>query len=197
MQDLHNQSSRVPVGWVITALGVALILGLIYREATRPEPLLLEILPPPATATAAPTATPLPILVHVVCEGETGPIDDTFELPAQSRVEDALLAAGCVLEEGDTTRINRAGLLRDGDQIYLPAAGAGPAPTPLRPSLLRINQATQAELETLPGIGPTLAARILEWRATNGPFTNLESLDAVLGIGPSLLESLRDLIAFD
>ena len=195
MQDLHNQSSRVPVGWVITALGVALILGLIYREATRPEPLLLEILPPPATATAAPTATPLPILVHVVCEGETGPIDDTFELPAQSRVEDALLAAGCVLEEGDTTRINRAGLLRDGDQIYLPAAGA--APTPLRPSLLRINQATQAELETLPGIGPTLAARILEWRATNGPFTNLESLDAVLGIGPSLLESLRDLIAFD
>ena len=49
----------------------------------------------------------------------------------------------------------------------------------------------------LPGIGPTLAARILEWRATNGPFTNLESLDAVPGIGPSLLESLRDLIAFD
>ncbi len=197
MQDLHNQSSRVPVGWVITALGVALILGLIYREATRPEPLLLEILPPPATATAAPTATPLPILVHVVCEGETGPIDDTFELPALSRVDDALLAAGCVLEEGDTTRINRAGLLRDGDQIYLPTAGAGPAPTPLRPSLLRINQATQAELETLPGIGPTLAARILEWRATNGPFPDLESLDAVSGIGPSLLESLRDLIAFD
>ena len=50
-------------------------------------------------------------------------------------------------------------------------AGAGPAPTPPRPPLLRINQATQAELEMLPGIGPTLAARILEWRATNGPFT--------------------------
>ena len=197
MQDLHNQSSRVPVGWVITALGVALILGLIYREATRPEPLHLEILPPPATATAAPTATPLPILVHVVCEGETGPIDDTFELPAHSRVEDALRAAGCALEAGDSARVNLAELLRDGDQIYLPAAGAGPAPTPLRPSLLRINQATQAELEMLPGIGPTLAARILEWRATNGPFTNLESLDAVPGIGPSLLESLRDLIAFD
>ena len=197
MQEFPDDSRPVPVWWVIIALGAALIFGLIYREATRPEPLLLEILPPPATATAAPTATPLPILVHVVCEGETGPIDDTFELPAQSRVEDALLAAGCVLEEGDTTRINRAGLLRDGDQIYLPPAGAGPAPTPLRPSLLRINQATQAELEELPGIGPILATRILEWRATNGPFTNLESLDAVPGIGPSLLESLRDLIAFD
>ena len=197
MQEFPDDSRPVPVWWVIIALGAALIFGLIYREATRPQPLHLEVLPPPPTATAAPTPTPPPILIHVVCEGAAGAINDTFRLPAHSRVEDALLAAGCVLEEGDTTRINRAGLLRDGDQIYLPPAGAGPAPTPPRPPLLRINQATQAELEMLPGIGPTLAARILEWRATNGPFTNLESLDAVPGIGPSLLESLRDLIAFD
>ncbi len=197
MQDLPDDSRPVPVWWVIIALGAALIFGLIYREATRPQPLHLEVLPPPPTATAAPTPTPPPILIHVVCEGAAGAINDTFRLPAHSRVEDALRAAGCALEAGDSARVNLAELLRDGDQIYLPAAGAGPAPTPLRPSLLRINQATQAELEELRGIGPILATRILEWRATNGPFPDLESLDAVPGIGPSLLESLRDLIAFD
>ena len=197
MNNLKYPPNRVPVAWVIAALGVTLILGLIYREATRPEPLILEVLPPPPTATPAPTATPSPILVHVVCEAETSTINDTFSLPAGSRVEDALRAAACTLENGDTTRVNLAALLRDGDQIYLPPAGAAPAATPIRPPLLRINQATQAELEELPGIGPTLAARILEWRATNGPFTDLESLDAVPGIGPTLLENLRDRIAFD
>ena len=60
MQDFHHPPHRVPVAWVIAALGVTLILGLIYREATRPEPLILEVLPPPPTATPAPTATPRP-----------------------------------------------------------------------------------------------------------------------------------------
>ena len=197
MQDFPDNDGRVPVWWVIAALGAALIFGLVYREATKPQPLHLEVLPPPPTATTAPTHTPPPILIHVVCEGAAGAINDTFHLPAHSRVEDALRAAGCALAEGDTARVNLAELLRDGDQIYLPAAGAGPAPTPLRPPPLRINQATQAELEALPGIGPTLAARILAWRTTNGPFTNLESLDSVPGIGPSLLEKLRDRLAFD
>lgn len=197
MQDSNNPPNRAPVAWVIAALGLALILGLLYREAIRPEPLILEILPPPPTATPAPTMTPLPILVHIVCEGDDRLINDTFSLAAQSRVEDALLAADCALEKGDVSRVNRAALLRDGDQIYLPPVGAAPAPTPLRPELLRINQATQEELEQLPGIGPTLAARILEWREAEGPFADLNALDAVPGIGPTMLERLRDLIAFD
>ncbi|MCY3934627.1 MAG: ComEA family DNA-binding protein [Chloroflexi bacterium] len=197
MPDSPPHPNRVSAIWVIGALGLAFILGLLYREATRPEPLIMEVLPPPPTATAAPTMTPPPILVHIVCAGDAGPINDTFSLPARTRVEDALLTAGCALESGDTSRVNRAALLRDGDQIYLPAAGAAPAPTPLRPELLRINQANQEELEQLPGIGPTLAARILEWRETQGPFTDLAALDAVPGIGPSMLERLRDLIAFD
>lgn len=197
MPDSQPLPSRIAARWVIAALGVALMLGLIYREAIRPEPLILEVLPPPPTATPAPTMTPLPILVHIVCEGDDGPINDTFSLPARSRVEDALLTADCALEEGDTSRVNRAALLRDGDQIYLPPTGAAPAPTPLRPELLRINQATQEELEQLPGIGPALAARILEWREAEGPFADLNALDAVPGIGPTMLERLRDLIAFD
>ena len=133
MQDFPDDDGRVPVWWVIAALGAALIFGLIYREATRPQPLHLEVLPPPPTATAAPTPTPPPILIHVVCEGAAGAINDTFRLPAHSRVEDALRVAGCTLDKGDTTRVNLAELLRDGDQIYLPAAGAGPRPYPVAP----------------------------------------------------------------
>ncbi len=195
--DNHNtEDNQPPVWWVVAALGLVLLLAATFFISTQPEPLSIEVRPPPPSATPAPTATAPPIRVHVVCAGDAGPINQSLNLPPGARVEDALQAADCALEKGDTRLVNLAERLRDGAQIYLADDGNRPA-TPLGPIPLRINQANQEELEKLPGIGPTLATRLLEWRATHGVFTKIEDLDAVPGFGPALLEKLRDHIAFD
>lgn len=79
------------------------------------------------------------------------------------------------------------------------AAAASPAAggAALTGGRLHVNRATAAELEALPGIGPSLASRIVEWRRENGPFTSLEALEQVSGIGPSLRERLAPLVSID
>lgn len=81
----------------------------------------------------------------------------------------------------------------------LPAQDPTPAPIPA-PSprkLLNLNTATQSELELLPNIGPALAKRILDYRATHAPFRRLEDLDPIKGIGPRLLDRLRPFVTFE
>ena len=63
--------------------------------------------------------------------------------------------------------------------------------------LVHVNSATLEELDTLPGIGPSLAQAIIDYRTENGPFTSLADLDNVSGIGPAKLDALRDLVVFD
>jgi competence protein ComEA len=70
-------------------------------------------------------------------------------------------------------------------------------PTPNAPRLLNINTATQAELETLPRIGPSTAQAIIEYRDANGPFVTIDDLVEVPGIGPATLENLRELISVE
>jgi competence protein ComEA len=123
---------------------------------------------------------------------------ELLTLPPESRVQAALDAAGGAASSADLSRINLAAILHDGDQVHVPEQGeAGSAiatPTDLR---VHINTATLEELMLLPGIGETTAQAILDYRAANGLFNNLEALDAVEGIGPSTLEALADLVRFD
>ena len=118
-----------------------------------------------------------------------------YRLPANSRVIDAIHAAGGANPGTDTSDINLARILKDGEQIYvdpflLPksvAQGSGPG-RPIRvvkkkSGPININRATAGELDLLPGIGPVLASRILEYRKANGPFTIVEDLLKVSGIG--------------
>ena len=128
------------------------------------------------------------------------------ELPSGSRVVDAIEAAGGVKPSGDTGSLNLAQVLLDGEQVVVPTEGqaAGPAdpatlasPEPgVAPTtgLVSINTATEVELETLPGIGPVLAAAIVEWRTQNGGFTSIEQLQDVSGIGPSTFADLAPLV---
>ena len=116
-------------------------------------------------------------------------------LPVGSRVADALAAAGGLLPHADPASVNLAAPLVDGQQIAVgvPGAAGGPAsPTSpgATPAKVSLNSATVQQLDALPGIGPVLAQRIVDYRTQQGRFTSVDQLDDVTGIGPALYARL-------
>jgi competence protein ComEA len=123
-------------------------------------------------------------------------------LPAGSRVVDAVDAAGGPRRGVDLGALNLARVLVDGEQVVVGvpepagvAASAASAPGAGSPgALVNINTATQAELETLPGIGPVTAQAILQWRSDNGAFGAVDELMEVSGIGEATLADLAPFV---
>lgn len=169
----------------------------------------------PADATPGSTTSTAPreVVVHVVGAIARAGI---YRLPPDSRVADAIAAAGGPGPDADTTLINVARPVADGEQVRVPrkgevpppttaatpagrgrgsaasAAGSGRVPSPTKPNApVDLNTAGQSELEALPGIGPTTATAIIRHRETKGRFTSVEQLEQVPGIGPARLAQLR------
>ena len=117
-------------------------------------------------------------------------------LPANSRVIDAITAAGGATPEADLESINLARIIVDGEQIRVGVVGESPPPASAgtgtdAQACVRLATATETELQTLPGVGPALAQRIISYRATHPRLSSVEELDDVPGIGPSLIEKIR------
>ena len=174
---------------VIAALAVTVGIGILRGAMAPVDEVVVDQTPAPAVTGGA------DLYVHVSGAVRTPGL---YVLPAGARVVDAIAAAGGFAEEADRNAVNLARTLDDGEQLPVPRAGEAPpagaaAPAPAD-SLVDLNSADAAQLETLPRIGPALAERIIAWRDDNGGFTSVEDLLAVPGIGDTMLESLRDLV---
>jgi competence protein ComEA len=144
--------------------------------------------------TPAPTRSPEPLLVVDVTGAVAHP--GVYRLAAGSRTVDALLAAGGMTGEADLDALNKAAPIRDGQRIYVPRPGETiPAGSAGSDAQLKIdvNHATAAELEALPGIGPTTAARIVRSRGGH-PFTRIEELQTRGLVTARVFADIKDMV---
>ena len=118
-----------------------------------------------------------------------------YYVAADARVQDAIWSAGGPAPNADLDAVNLAAFLADGDKVTVPAqrkpGAPGQSAAPTASSKVNINTATARELEQLPGIGPKIAADIVEYRERHGTFTRLEQLEDVPGIGDKKLEDIK------
>jgi competence protein ComEA len=178
-------------GLSLGILGGLLAAGLILLVTSKPRGEAIELLPIPS---------PLPLQVYVSGAVSTPGV---YVLPHGAIIENALEEAGGLLPEADLSRLNLAAPLSSGQHIFVPHQTTDVESLPNDPLLedvhppiarLNVNQATAAELELLPGIGPVLAKKIIEYRTNHGLFTHPEDLMNVSGIGPSIYEAVKDFI---
>ncbi|MCG0276701.1 MAG: helix-hairpin-helix domain-containing protein [Thermosediminibacteraceae bacterium] len=144
------------------------------------------------------TTKPSKIVVHVAGAVKNPGV---YELDEGSRVIDAVKAAGGYLPEADIASINLAKKLHDEDKLYIPRVGESPATGDAgsgggssSDGRIDINSAGLEELDRLPGIGPALAQRIIDYRNQHGPFKSVEELKNVSGIGEKRFEEIKNLV---
>ncbi|CAN5133398.1 hypothetical protein BH09ACT5_BH09ACT5_13210 [soil metagenome] len=182
-------SPRVKAGGVavlvLVGLGCAVLVSAFGDHGSS------TVVAPPTATAAVPSGSV--IYVHILgAVARPG----LYELRDGDRAIDAVASAGGFLDTADQAQLNLARLLVDGEQIVVPVIGQTPPAAPGTSSngLVNLNTADAAALDTLPRVGPAMAARIVEWREANGPFTAVEDLMSVSGIGDKTFEGLRDLV---
>jgi competence protein ComEA len=160
--------------------------GILYLLLAEPRGAPIALLPPP---------TPAPLRIHVAGAVRQPGI---VEVASEAIVADAIDAAGGALPGADLDALNLAAPLQSGQRIVVNLPGtASPTESSLSSSSaagLNLNLASAADFESLPGIGPSLAAAIVAYRDRNGPFLSVDELLNVPGIGPTRMTQLRPLV---
>jgi len=190
--DLHAltpaQRRFLTIAVVCAALLVLVVPRFLHRGAA-------HVTVPPLRAPRAPAAAATSLLVVDVAGAVRRP--GLYRLPHGTRIADAVARAGGVTAKAEVAAVNLAAPLADGEQIVVPKRGAGTAqsggaPSPTAP--LDLNSATVEQLDALPGIGPTTAQKIVDYRQEHGAFHSVAELDAVPGIGQGRIEQLKGLV---
>jgi len=167
----------------VTAIAMSAFFIFKPNDAKAITPPVTEIIAPP--------------MVIIDIQGEVKK-PGVYELPINSRVNDAIKAAGGANPSADLAYVNQARLIKDGEQIFIEKKLSSSGSVIHRSSgangVINLNRATSKELEKLPGIGPVLASRIIEYRKVNGNFQDVDELRKVQGIGASTLEKFRSKI---
>jgi competence protein ComEA len=192
--------ARLTIAAVIglALLGLALTaVGVVMRSTGETHTVTLEQIPvvPDASEHIAPVhSAQRTVIVHVV--GQVAK-PGVVELEDGARVMDAIDAAGGVTSSADIQSLNLARIVVDGEQVYVPEYGEEVVPSALSSQAtatgpISLSRADQATLETLPGVGPALATRIIAFREAHGPFQSVSDVLAVSGIGPATLDRFAD-----
>ncbi len=198
---MKHSSGVLLVAAVVISFAVAVVTFVTIDRFMAPD---IGVAPPPARE------------ITVAVTGSVAR-PGVVTVPASARLQHVVDAAGGLLPDADVSSLNMAGRVGDGEQIVIPGLGtgdssldpddaegesrsSGESPEVTLPSpaaLLDLNTATATELETLPGIGPVLARRIVAYRTEHGPFTDAEQLVEIEGISTTTLEELLPFITVD
>ncbi len=187
------------VGWWVFAARPHSVAISPSAPDGRPVSAAPTVPPPDSTSPRSGSSSPQ-VVVDVVGKVRHPGV---YRLPLGSRIDDVLRAAGGALHGVDLTSLNLARKVADGEQIAVgvPAASAGgatstgsssPGGQPAGP--VDLNTASPEQLDALPGVGPVLAQRIVDWRTAHGRFDSIDQLREVSGIGPSKFDDIRALV---
>ncbi len=185
-------------GFAAVAVVAVVACGIAVLGVMRSRPHVVEVAAPRIlAASASPTRTPAPTVVVAVAGDVRRP--GLFTLPVGARVADAIRAAGGVKPGSSLGLLNIARLLVDGEQVIVGATAAAqpgpPAGVPSGPGApVNLNTATLQQLDALPGVGPVLAQRIVDYRVQHGAFRAVDQLREVGGIGEAKFADLRPLV---
>jgi len=182
----------------VASLIIGGAVGYFGSRPRSPSPVTISTPVPTAVSTAVPTASPIRVYVSGAVSAP-----GVYKFLPGTIVEDAIRSAGGAAPDADLERINLALDLQDQQHVHIPSKGetsslpfvsGGLGDSLSSGDLVNINTASAAELETLPGIGPSTAQKIIAYRETNGLFTEIEGIQNISGIGEATVEGLRDLI---
>jgi len=195
--------------WAVIAIGGGLIAWQLVAPTTATaEEITLSVAPvDPVVRPVVNTPVaeiPAPQQVMYISGAVVAPGVYAFEALQDVRIVDLVMRAGGLRADADAAAINLAAAIGDAAHVHIPvrgiveASGAVPAPksSQVQSKTINVNRASVDELTQIPGVGPALAQRIIDFREQHGPFTSLDDLDAVSGVGPSLLGKIGAYVAF-
>lgn len=201
-ESIHDRLatlSRAELIALVAVVGVTVAGAGFWYVRSLPAPVQVRSGPSGALV-AAPTASASPATVILVDVAGWVRRPGVYEFAEGARVIDAIDAAGGARPGAVLSSLNLAAPLVDGTQVLVPKESQSAPTTETETGtsgatgLVNVNSATNAELETLPGIGEVIAQAIVDHRTENGPFTSVEQLVDVSGIGDATLENIRELV---
>ena len=180
--DLHYTPNQKRGLLVVSALLLLISFFIVVRGNTQP---------PEVEVTSAVIVQEVEIFVDVA-----GAVNNpgVYSLSGKSRVIDAIKAAGDSAPGADLSTINLARIVSDGEQIYVDSSSgrsSGSVKRNIRTGPINLNRATKSQLDTLDGIGPAIAQRIIDFRKVNGPFLTIDDIQKVSGIGTAKFAQIK------